>query len=69
MWSRLPSAIGVDDLRQDGKALEISFRADSRRADYKNAALAVRQAIVEAVKKARLGRSKPDVRLLRPAAT
>ena len=57
MWSRLASAVGVDDLRQDGKALEITFRADSRRADYKNTALAVRPAIVEASREARTGRS------------
>jgi len=49
-----------------GVVLEITFWTDSRRADYKNTASAVREAAVQAFKDAGIGLPEPDVRLLRP---
>lgn len=43
-----------------------SLWTDSRRADYKNTASAVRQAVVTGLKEAGIGLPEPDVRLLRP---
>lgn len=60
------TAVRVDELGQDDIVLEITFWTDSRRADYKNTASAVREAVVEAFKEARIGLPEPDVRLLRP---
>ena len=59
-------AVRVDELGQDDIVLEITFWTDSRRADYKNTASAVREAVVGAFKEAGLGLPEPDVRLLRP---
>jgi len=59
-------AVRVDELGQDDVVLEITFWTDSRRADYKNTASAVREAVVQAFKGAGIGLPEPDVRLLRP---
>lgn len=59
-------AVRVDELGQDDVVLEITFWTDSRRADYKNTASAVRKAVVQAFKEAGVGLPEPDVRLLRP---
>lgn len=59
-------AVRVDELGQDDIVLEITFWTDSRRADYKNTASAVRKAIVHAFKTNGLGLPEPDVRVLRP---
>lgn len=61
-----PSAVRVDELGQDDIVLEVTFWTDSRRADYKNTASAVREAIVGSFKQAGIGLPEPDVRLLRP---
>ena len=61
-----PPAVRVDELGQDDIVLEVTFWTDSRRADYKNTASAVRGAIVEAFKQAGIGLPEPDLRLLRP---
>jgi small conductance mechanosensitive channel len=58
-------AVRVDELGQDDIVLEVTFWTDSRRADYKNTASTVREAIVSAFKAAGLGLPEPDVRLLR----
>lgn len=58
-------AVRINELGQDDVALEVTFRTDSRRADYKNTASAVREAIVSAFKDAGIGLPEPDVRVLR----
>jgi small-conductance mechanosensitive channel len=60
-----PPAVRVDELGQDDIVLEITFWTDSRRADYKNTASAVREAIVSAFRAAGVGLPEPDVRLVR----
>lgn len=60
-----PPAVRVDHLGQDDIVLEVTFWTDSSRADYKNTASAVREAIVLRFKEAGLGLPEPDVRLLR----
>ena len=63
-------AVRINELGQDDVALEVTFWTDSRRADYKNTASAVREAIVSAFKDAGIGLPEPDVRVLRlPAGT
>lgn len=61
-----PAAVRVDQLGQDDVVLEITFWTDSRRADYKNTASAVRQAVIDGFKEQSIGLPEPDVRLLRP---
>lgn len=61
-----PPMVRVDELGQDDMILEITFWTDSRRADYKNTASAVRCAVVAAFKAAGIGLPQPDVRLLAP---
>lgn len=58
--------VRVDDLGADDILLEVTFWTDSRRADFKNTAAAVRSGIVEGYKQASLGLPNPDVRLLAP---
>ncbi|RPI14876.1 MAG: mechanosensitive ion channel family protein, partial [Lysobacterales bacterium] len=58
-------AVRVNELGQNDIALEVTFWTDSRRADYKNTASAVREAIVSAFKEAGIGLPEPDVRVLR----
>ena len=61
-----PPAVRVDELGHDDIVLEVTFWTDSRRADYKNTASAVREAIVASFKAAGIGLPEPDVRLLQP---
>lgn len=61
-----PPTVRIDELGQDDIVLEITFWTDSRRADYKNTASAVRGAIVASFKAVGIGLPEPDVRLLRP---
>lgn len=58
-------AVRIDELGQDDIVLEVTFWTDSRRADYKNTASAVRGAIVASFKAAGIGLPEPDVRVLR----
>lgn len=61
-----PPMVRVDELGQDDIILEITFWTDSRRADYKNTASAVRCAVVGAFRAVGIGLPQPDVRLLAP---
>lgn len=56
--------VRLDQLGEDDLLLEVTFWTDSRRADYKNTASAVREAIVTAFKAAHLPLPDPDVRIV-----
>lgn len=61
-----PSAIvRLDQLGKDDLLVEVTFWTDSRRADYKNTASAVREAILLAFKRAHLPLPDPDVRVVK----
>jgi small-conductance mechanosensitive channel len=62
-----PPMVRVDALGPDDITLEVTFWSDSRRADYKNTAAAVRTSILAAFLEAKVGLPNPDLRLVAPA--
>lgn len=59
-----PPVIRLDDLGVDDLRVEVTFWTDSRRADFKNTSSAVREAILDALKAARIPLPDPDVRIV-----
>ncbi len=60
------TSIRVQELGQDDIVIEARFWTDSRRADFVASSSQVRQAIVAALKEAKIGLPDPDVRVLVP---
>lgn len=61
-----PPAVTVETLGPANITLEVTFWSDSRRADYKNTAAAVRSGIVAAFLEAEVALPNPDLRLIAP---
>jgi small-conductance mechanosensitive channel len=61
-----PPTVRVLELGQDDIVLEVRFWADSRRSDFVATSSAVRSAVLDAMKRAKIGLPDPDVRFLSP---